>query len=80
MKINKIQAYLTGFSAELLWDATANVSITDLTADDDLDMTFKQFGGLINNSTTGKTGDIVFTTVGLGLGDTGTIVLEMQKS
>ena len=80
VKIIRIQAYLTGFSASLLWDATTDVTIIELPADDDINQDFKVFGGLINNSGTGKTGDIMFTTVGLGSADTGTIVIEMQKS
>ena len=79
VKIIRIQAYLSGFSVSLLWDATTDVTIIELPADDDINQDFKVFGGLINNSGTGKTGDIMFTTVGLGDGDTGTIVIEMQK-
>lgn len=80
VKIIRIQAYLTGFSVSLLWDATTDVTIIELPADDDINQDFKVFGGLINNSGTGKTGDIMFTTVGLGAADTGTIVIEMQKT
>lgn len=80
LKIVRIQAYLTGFSVKLLWDATTDVTAIELPAGGDLSMDFEKFGGLINNAGTGVTGDIMFTTVGLGAGDTGTIVLEMKKS
>jgi hypothetical protein len=37
-------------------------------------------GGLPNNASTGKTGDIIFTSVGLGAGDTGHILLRVKKN
>ena len=42
-------------------------------------MDFKDFGGIPNNSGSGKNGDILFTTVGHSSGDTYSIVLEMVK-
>ena len=80
VKITKIQAYLSGFSVSLLWDATTDVEIVNLPTDDNLSQDYMRFGGLINNAGTGVTGDIMFTTVGLGLADEGTIVLEMKKT
>jgi len=37
-------------------------------------------GGLPNNASTGKTGDIIFTSVGLGAGDTGHVLLRVKKN
>lgn len=80
VKIVRLGGYLSGFSVELLWDATANVTITNIPADDEFEIDAVPYGGLINNAGTGITGDILFTTVGLGLGDKGTIILEMKKT
>lgn len=80
VKIVGIRSTLSGFKADLIWDATANVTCINLPdyffeADKD-DM---GFGGLVNNSGAGKTGDILISTIGLGAAESGTIVLEMQK-
>ena len=80
VKIVRIGGYLSGFSASLAWDATANVDIVNLPSDDTLGIDAVPYGGLINNTGAGKTGDILFTTVGLGAGDEGTIILEMKKT
>jgi hypothetical protein len=42
-------------------------------------MDFDQFGGLDNNTTTGKTGNILFTTLDASSGDAYTIILVMRK-
>lgn len=78
VKIYNIDAAFSGFSVNMLWDATANVDIINLPEGEDI-FDFERFGGLLNNSGTGKTGDIVFTTSGLGSGDEGTIILHMRK-
>ena len=76
-----LHANLSGFTCDLIWDATANVVITNvpdyevhLSSDE-----MKSFGGLPNNAGAGKTGDILFSTVGLGAGDHGTITLKIKK-
>lgn len=78
-KIMNIKSDLRGFTVDLHWDATANVDITTLLADEDTDKCYRQFGGLVNNAGAGKTGDILFSTTGLGAGDEGTIILTMKK-
>ena len=77
-----LHANLTGFTCDLLWDATANVAITNIPdyevnwSEDELP---NKMGGVPNNAGAGKTGDILITTVGLGAGDHGTIVLKIKK-
>ena len=68
-----------GMSVKLLWDADTDVLALHLPADyaDTLDMS--EFSGLNNNSGTGVTGDIMFTTVGHSSGDAYTVVLKMVK-
>lgn len=78
-KINRIKAMLVGFSMQLIWDADTDVKAQDVRAGEN-EMDFKKWGGLINNAGVGVTGDILFTTLGLGSGDEGTITLEMVKN
>ena len=68
-----------GMSVKLLWDATTDVLCLHLPADyaDTLDF---GDGGLKNNSGSGKTGDIMLTTVGHGSGDAYTVTLTMTKN
>lgn len=79
VKIVRVKANLVGFSAQLLWDADTNVKAADIIGDREVDSDFSRWGGTINDSGSGKTGDILITTLGLGSGDEGTIVLEMKK-
>lgn len=78
-KIEKIKATLEGFAAKLLWDATTDVEAF-LLGQTPTDMRFTHGGGLVNNAGSGKTGDIRITTVGLGSGDQGTIILYLRKT
>jgi len=77
--LREIKYLLNGFSATLSWDATANVMLLEL--DDSLqeEINFSTYGGIPNNGGTGRTGDIVMTTVGLGAGDKGYIILYINK-
>lgn len=79
VKIRRITGDLVGFSAQLLWDADIDVKIVDLNSTGEIDLNYTRFGGLINDAGSGKTGDIMLTTSGLGSGDEGTIILEMWK-
>lgn len=78
-KLMAVQANLTGFSATLLWDATTDVNATQIANDVDVRQKWIKEGGLINNAGTGKTGDILITTKGLGSGDIGELVLYLKK-
>lgn len=78
VKIRAVDGKLTGFSASLLWDATTDELAAEVPAGTsflDTDM----YGGIINNAGAGVTGDINITTVGLGAGDNGVIILEVRK-
>lgn len=77
VKINRVNYSVFGMSVSLLWDATTDVRALALQGDGELD--FGHIGGLPNNSGTGKTGDLLLTTTGHSLGDTYTVVLEMEK-
>lgn len=64
-KLMMIQFCLNGFSAELFWDAGTDIPLINLDSDISETMDYSHCGGLINNSTTNKTGDILITTTGL---------------
>lgn len=78
-KLMNIEGNLTGFSGQLLWDATSDVFCAQLPADFMTSQDFTQTGGLPNNSGTGKTGDMLITTTGLGSGDSGSLVVWFTK-
>lgn len=76
--IRRITASVNGMSVNVLWDATTDVSafvISPGIYEFDLSRT-----PLWNNAGTGKTGNVLFTTVGASLGDTYSIILEMIKT
>lgn len=79
VSVRKITHELTGFSVNLLWDATTDDQFVALSDDGSSPHDYTKFGGLINPGSTGFTGDIMFSTVGLGSGDVGHMVLEMWK-
>ena len=77
--IQKALWALSGFSATLDWDATTNVKALEC-PEGEGGFDFSQIGGpIINRSGTGKTGDLLITTVGLGSGDSGTLRIEGYK-
>ena len=72
---------LTGFSCNLLWDATANVDLVQLQSDDAESDDYSAFGGIKDNSGSGSTGDVLFTTTDYtASGDGGYIVLRFKKT
>lgn len=77
VKIKRIIYNVQGMVVRLLWDATADVTILDLSGDGE--MCFEHFGGLTNNAGAGKTGDIQLTTIGHTNGDSYSLILEMEK-
>lgn len=79
VQIDKIYAMTHGMEVRLLWEATANGTILTIPQNVMQTMDFDQFGGLDNNTTTGKTGNILFTTLDASSGDTYTIILVMRK-
>lgn len=68
-----------GMGVELLWDANANVPLVNLPQDWTDTMDFSDYG-IPNNSGTGRTGDILVTTVGATAADTYLLVLTLTKS
>lgn len=79
VSIRKITAMISGMSVNVLWDATTDVSAVVL-APGMYTLNFDDTSILGNNAGTGKTGDIMFTTVGAAANDTYSIILEMIKT
>lgn len=76
--IRRIHASVNGMSVNILWDADTDVSafiVSPGIYSFDLST-----APLWNNAGTGKTGDVLFTTVGASSGDTYSIILEMIKT
>ena len=78
--INKIWWQCTGMSVKIEFDATSNVLAIGLAEDSNGYHDYSDFSGIPNNAGSGVTGDLDFTTVGAGSGDTYMIVLELIKS
>lgn len=75
--LERIHASINGMSVAVLWDATADVPAVILAPGM---YTFKHDRIQIpNDAGAGKTGDVLFTTIGATSGDTYSIVLEMVK-
>lgn len=79
VRIDRVHFATAGMSVRILWDATTDVDALLIPIDQSGCFDFTGFGGLKNNSGAGKTGDIMFTTIGHTAGDIYTIVLEMTK-
>lgn len=79
VSIRKITAMISGMSVNVLWDATADVSAVVL-APGMYTLNFDDTAILGNNAGAGKTGDILFTTVGAAANDTYSIIIEMIKT
>ena len=79
VSINRIWFSTVGLSVKILFDASTDTLAVELPADYQGDFDFSSFSGL-KNTATSPTGDLRFTTVGHGSGDTYTIVLECIKS
>ena len=80
VNIVNLDAITVGMGVDLLWDASTDVICYTVGADQFVSFDFNRFGGLSNNAGAGKTGDLMFTTVGASSGDRYTIVLEMVKN
>ena len=77
--VTKIYIANHGMEVRMFWDATTDVPffLSSSGATQTLDMT--GFGGITNNSGTGSTGDIMFSTSDASSGDTYWCILEMVK-
>ncbi len=82
LTLMSIQASLVGFSAQLLWEASANVNLVTIPDGQPINQDFSKFGGIKDNSTTTSTGDVVITTTGFtaAAGEGGHIYLCFKKT
>jgi len=80
VKINKIWAQTQGMAVDILWDATTDLLCETIPENQFYLMDYSSFGGFPNNAGTGKTGDVLFTTVGAAAGDRYTITMECIKT
>lgn len=80
VKINKIWVQTFGLGVDILWDATTDVICETVPSDVMYRMCYDEFGGIPNNAGAGKTGDVLFSTVGAAVGDRYTIILECIKT
>ena len=77
--IERIWWQCNGMKVQILFDATTNAFCIELGENQSGNQDYTNFGGLSNNSGSGKTGDVLFTTVGHTSADTYTIIMSMRK-
>lgn len=80
VKINKLWVQTLGMGVDILWDATTDVLCESVPSDVLYHISYDEFGGLPNNAGAGKTGDVLFSTVGAAAGDRYTIIVEAIKT
>jgi hypothetical protein len=70
-----------GMAVRIEWDATTDTAAWLVPANQTgyLDFSAMFSGGIRNDSGTGKTGDVLFTTIGHTSGDTYTIICDFKK-
>jgi|TARA_R110002050_G_scaffold79411_1_gene169781 hypothetical protein len=78
--VAKIWWQCVGMGVELLNDATADTLIIGLSPDSNGYHDYTDFSGIPNNAGDGKTGDVMFTTIGASNTDTYTVIVEVLKS
>ena len=78
--VSRIYWACVGMRVNMEFDASTNVLAIGLSEDSNGYHDYSDFSGIPNNSGSGKTGDLDFTTVGHGSGDTYMIILELIKS
>ena len=79
VSILKVTALTHGLEVQMNWVATAPVVIEVIPQNTQYTQDFSAIGGLTNNAGTGKTGNILFTTLDASAGDAYTIILVMRK-
>jgi hypothetical protein len=79
VRIDRIYGLTHGMEVRLFWEASSNVTIISLPQQVGQTFNFDDFGGLTNNAGTGKTGNILFSTLDASAGDFYTVILVMQK-
>ena len=80
LKLNKVIASTIGMGVEMLWEADTNVFAWAVPPDSQYRTKLDEFGGIPNNAGAGKTGNLLFTTVGASSGDTYAIIVECIKT
>ena len=78
--IAKIWGQCVGMGVELLNDATTDTLIIGLSPDSNGFHDYSDFSGIPNDSGSGKTGDVKFTTIGASNTDTYTVIVEVLKT
>jgi len=78
--ISKIWWQCVGMGVELLNDATTDTLIIGLSPDSNGFHDYSDFSGIPNDSGSGKTGDVKFTTIGASNTDTYTVIVEVLKT
>lgn len=78
--VAKIWWQCVGMGVELLNDADADTLIIGLSPDSNGYHDYSDFSGIPNNAGDGKTGDVMFTTIGASNTDTYTVIVEVLKS
>ena len=80
VQIQKIWASTHGLEIEMFWEASSNVFCWLVPQNTTYIQDFCDFGGLTNNAGTGKTGNLMFTTLDGTAGDAYTVVIEAIKT
>ena len=78
--LKKIHASTHGMEVQIWWDATTDVLAWTVPQNSQYTWDFSDFNGIPNNAGTGKTGDVLFSTVDASNGDMYSIILEMTKT
>lgn len=79
VSVQKIHTACHGLEVRMFWGASSNVFFFGTAQNNQFTFDFSNFGGIVNNASTGKTGNILFSTADQSAGDTYTIILEMKK-
>jgi hypothetical protein len=77
--IERIWWQCIGMKVQIFWNASTNVFCIELGENQSGSHDYTVFGGLTNNSGSGKNGDVLFTTIGHTSADTYTIMISMRK-
>jgi hypothetical protein len=78
--VAKIWWQCVGMGVELLNDASTDTLIIGLSPDSNGFHDYSDFSGIPNDAGDGKTGDVMFTTIGASNTDTYTVIIEVLKS
>jgi hypothetical protein len=79
--VDRIEGHLSGFTAALSFDASADLTVARLPDGHPFEFDWKRVGGVASTKAgTGANGDILITTTSLGASDGGTFTLFMRKS